>query len=546
MKLFGVSRYVGFLIVISSVDGQDTSLKENYLTLKEQYLAAKEQFLANKEREHSSPCNLEGLTDTSPIANSTTSVGLDRTFPILSPPKTGKTTSVMAEGFAAIKGKKGRKKEHRKNRALAGTKAESKEVAVASRKPHEEMIRARVLTRGKDEMTFYDTSNDPERQNSRQLVFYRPIFTWNGLYLYNYYWPYFGFYGNSWLLSRFGYFYYYPWGLNQWIYFRGGGIWWIRFRYYIYWPYGYRMCFWYRNIFGNLQCYKYWLPPYVYVGRKLQDSCTAGENNDCTSSLGCAGDDCDDDGYFNLNLEDLNLDGPVERMSLDPDYGSDPQPENFMMSDLEIQTYREPDAGGDPHFLRWGQQKRDSFHGECDLVFIRSDDINDGQGLDIHVRTTIRDNLYSFIEAVAVRIGKNILEFQSDTIWLNGQKVSSKNLPLDLQDDGHAATVFKVESDKSKRVTHIQLSHTASVTVKSTNSFMHVSVNGNALDFGNSVGLLGDYSTGAMHGRDGKVMDDYTDYGFEWQVNPEDGQLFMENREPQLPYERCRVSETFF
>uniref|UniRef100_A0A7S3P6D4 Uncharacterized protein n=1 Tax=Amphora coffeiformis TaxID=265554 RepID=A0A7S3P6D4_9STRA len=71
---------------------------------------------------------------------------------------------------------------------------------------------------------------------------------------------------------------------------------------------------------------------------------------------------------------------------------------------------------------------------------------------------------------------------------------------------------------------------------------MKVQMNARPEDVGTSVGILGNYETGAMLGRQGQVFKDFQDMGFEWQMNPlEDSQLFKDAREPQLPYERCRM-----
>ena len=41
--------------------------------------------------------------------------------------------------------------------------------------------------------------------------------------------------------------------------------------------------------------------------------------------------------------------------------------------------------------------------------------------------------------------------------------------------------------------------------------------------------------------RSGEVMTDFDAFGFEWQVNCGDRRIFQEAREPQLPYEKCRM-----
>ena len=74
--------------------------------------------------------------------------------------------------------------------------------------------------------------------------------------------------------------------------------------------------------------------------------------------------------------------------------------------------------------------------------------------------------------------------------------------------------------------------------------FLTISVNGNAVDFGNAVGLMGEFHTGDMYSRHGQHMTSFEDFGFEWQVNHQTGddpRLFRVSREPQLPYEKCRL-----
>ena len=48
-------------------------------------------------------------------------------------------------------------------------------------------------------------------------------------------------------------------------------------------------------------------------------------------------------------------------------------------------------------------QEHDSFHGECDLVLLHSEEFHNGAGLDLHIRTTIQD-YFSYIETAALRV----------------------------------------------------------------------------------------------------------------------------------------------
>ena len=57
-----------------------------------------------------------------------------------------------------------------------------------------------------------------------------------------------------------------------------------------------------------------------------------------------------------------------------------------------------------------------------------------------------------------------------------------------------------------------------------------------AESFGNTVGMLGNFKTGETLSRDGATtMQDFNDYGMEWQVLPADDMLFHDLSEPQFP-----------
>lgn len=66
---------------------------------------------------------------------------------------------------------------------------------------------------------------------------------------------------------------------------------------------------------------------------------------------------------------------------------------------------------GDPHIEHWNGDWYD-WHGECDAVLLHAPDFQNGLGLDIHTRSTIRYE-YSYIESVTIRIGDDILEVSS-------------------------------------------------------------------------------------------------------------------------------------
>jgi len=199
-------------------------------------------------------------------------------------------------------------------------------------------------------------------------------------------------------------------------------------------------------------------------------------------------------------------------------------------------------GGGDPHFQRWGQE-HDTFHGECDLVMVHSDEFHNGAGFDLHARTKIQD-YFSYIETMAVKIGNDRVEFHNDHFYLNDVKYTPADLPLTFGDK------FSVENapvEHGKNVNYYQyykvdLHENSSVLFKFYKKFLTFEIDGHPADFADAVGLMGEFHTGEMIGRDGRVMENFDEYGFEWQVNPEDNIIFRDaTRSPQLPYEQCRM-----
>ena len=204
-------------------------------------------------------------------------------------------------------------------------------------------------------------------------------------------------------------------------------------------------------------------------------------------------------------------------------------------------------GGGDPHVQRWNRE-RSTFHGECDLVMMHSDGFHNNAGLDLHVRATMHENLYSYFEAAAMRIGDHTLELHKHDIILDGVSHAPADLPLTFGSDEYKYTLDNAELEAGKSSRNYQqykldLHEDSSIRFNWYRQMLTIQVKGHENDFGDSSGLLGDYHTGDMIGRQGQLMNDFTDFGFEWQVNPgaDDMMLFREAREPQLPYEKCRL-----
>lgn len=194
---------------------------------------------------------------------------------------------------------------------------------------------------------------------------------------------------------------------------------------------------------------------------------------------------------------------------------------------------------GDPHVKTWGGDYYD-YQGECDLVFIHDPDFDDGNGLDIHIRTTIRYD-YSFIETAAVRIGADVLEVGSwGEYFLNS--VESADLKSHMA-NLNGFRILHTQTDKRQHTFEIVREGKSYITLKVFKDIVSVMVNEGAEIglFKNSIGLLGTLG-GQMLARDGKtLMTDPNDFGQEWQVRGEEAMLFQTARAPQLPSEQCRL-----
>eukprot|EP00977_Amphora_coffeiformis_P027905 scaffold34660_cov175-Amphora_coffeaeformis.AAC.1 len=169
-------------------------------------------------------------------------------------------------------------------------------------------------------------------------------------------------------------------------------------------------------------------------------------------------------------------------------------------------------GGGDPHFARWGRE-RDSFHGECDLVMVQSNKFHNGAGLDLHVRTTLHSSfVYSYIESAALRVGDYILEIERSQFFVNGIQHSSQDLPLTLGGD-YKYTITNLKNTNAVQLYEVDLHDHSSVTFKFYKHYLTIDISANPLEFNDSVGLLGEFSTGDMYGRDGKSMSNFEEYG---------------------------------
>jgi hypothetical protein len=186
----------------------------------------------------------------------------------------------------------------------------------------------------------------------------------------------------------------------------------------------------------------------------------------------------------------------------------------------------------DPHFETFNGEAF-SYHGECDLVMMKSPSFASGLGLYVHIRTTRIDNArisYSYISAAAVRIGTDVLEAKDDgSILINGLPLAENGttfagFPVIKTIKGSKKKIFVYdlilgEDDKSIQIR---------ANLKTGMLFLDM-----IGIFEDSGGLMGRAGTtrGYLLARDGE----YNTFGEEWQVDSNEPKLFAENRAPQHP-----------
>lgn len=205
-------------------------------------------------------------------------------------------------------------------------------------------------------------------------------------------------------------------------------------------------------------------------------------------------------------------------------------------------TKCEPIVHGDPHFKTWAGHKFD-YHGQCDLLLVHAPHFQQGQGLDLQVRTEQR-SFFSFVSRVAIKIGNDILEVGYRDLLLNG--ALHDNLPvngsLDLSGYPVTYTDEPFPNGRAQKVYTIQINSMESIRISVFNHFMAIRfLHINPRNYRDATGLYGDYNSLRMLARDGTTVlqHDPDQYGAEWQVNDQDAQLFAQAQAPQYP-QACR------
>eukprot|EP00980_Cylindrotheca_fusiformis_P005197 scaffold1113_cov77-Cylindrotheca_fusiformis.AAC.3 len=202
---------------------------------------------------------------------------------------------------------------------------------------------------------------------------------------------------------------------------------------------------------------------------------------------------------------------------------------------------------GDPHFKTW-KGEHFEYHGQCDMILAKDTTFADGLGLDIQIRTKLV-RFWSYIKNAVIRIGDDILEIEgtvdsplteeNNHYWFNFEYQGKLNTI-----GGFPIKYFLKDAINAKRWFEIDLSSKypgQKIVVSSYKEFVKVDYQGATVEsVGNAVGMLGNFHTGDFLARDGVTkLDDYTEYGNEWQVLPHDDNfLFHDVTKPQFP-EKC-------
>jgi len=196
-------------------------------------------------------------------------------------------------------------------------------------------------------------------------------------------------------------------------------------------------------------------------------------------------------------------------------------------------------ATGDPHFIMWSSEKYD-FHGVCDLVLLENPAFGLGKGMDIHVRT-MKTRRWSYISSAVLRIGEDTFEVRRDGYWLNGKKDASLESGISGYSIKFKQLTEKAKHDQQQYI--VTLNSMESISFKTFGDMIRVDVeSAKGESFKESHGLMGTYGTDSERvGRDHiTVIQDFDEFGKEWQVGADEVSLFHNVEGPQAP-EECKM-----
>lgn len=165
-----------------------------------------------------------------------------------------------------------------------------------------------------------------------------------------------------------------------------------------------------------------------------------------------------------------------------------------------------------------------------------------GQGLEVHIRTTRVDNVkaqFSYVSGVAARLGKDVLEVDPEGALMVNRELRTFDGALANNIEKFAGfEVKKSFHGTNKKIIHYDLSlggeETIQIRFNSKTKIIFVDING---IYPGSTGLLGSAEDDSLLSRDGSkdLSGNWNSFAEEWQVNDSDSRLFSEDRTPQFP-----------
>ena len=203
-----------------------------------------------------------------------------------------------------------------------------------------------------------------------------------------------------------------------------------------------------------------------------------------------------------------------------------------------LYTVSSADAGGDPHFVGFGNHAF-SWQGVCDLILLKTPKLSSSEPeLSIHIRTK-RIRQWSAIGAVAIQIGNEVMEVESNSgeLRMNGKEIStikSKFVSVTKTKRLKKVVVYTFNFGKKRK-----LEVEANVRTK----MLYTSLKG---DYpAETVGLLGSPHKPGMFARDGSDMigTDVNSFVESWQIRNDDPKLFNKAESPQYPSRCCYSRE---
>jgi hypothetical protein len=185
------------------------------------------------------------------------------------------------------------------------------------------------------------------------------------------------------------------------------------------------------------------------------------------------------------------------------------------------------------------------FMGECDIVGVNVPNYG-GVGLRVHMRTDNGNHTYAWNTNVAVQIGNDILEIDTENyyatkFWFNKQPTTFAALT------GSIGKINKYYingwssldrfNNSNQFGLEISLEEGDILHLIAWNRYAEFKFERFTSNFIPAVGAMGNYSTGNWTWRNGTFVSSPNNflYGADWQVRSNEPLLFHNNRAPQFP-----------